>query len=427
MANLANPTVFVDLSRRVLPWLAAATAALFAVGLFLSFAAPPDYQQGETVKIMYLHVPAAWMATFVYAVMAAAALGTLVWRHPLADAAQKAAAPLGAGFTFICLVTGSLWGKPMWGTYWVWDARLTSVLVLFIIYLGLIALWRAIDDPGRAARAVAILTLVGCVNLPIIKFSVDWWNTLHQPASVFRLGGPTIAPSLLWPLIVMSLAFTCLFLTLHVMAIRNEILRRRIARATMLAAAEGDRLEPGFAAGGALMADPHIGFVVAAYAVAAATIAAMIGAVVLDGRRLNAQMDEAARALEAARRGATGRARMSADAETAQRPRRWLAYLPLAVFAALAWLLFERLYAGDPASIPSTLIGQSAPRLDLTGLDGATGLTDADLRAGHVSVVNIFASWCEPCHYEHEYLMALAADPSLKDKGVAIYGVAQKD
>ena len=184
------------------------TAALFVVGLWLSFTAPPDYQQGETVKIMYLHVPAAWMATFIYGVMALAALGTLVWRHPLADAAQKAAAPLGAGFTFICLATGSLWGKPMWGTYWVWDARLTSVLVLFILYLGLIALWRAIEDPGRAARAAAILTLVGCVDLPIIKFSVDWWNTLHQPASVFRLGGPTIAPSLLWPLIVMSLAFT---------------------------------------------------------------------------------------------------------------------------------------------------------------------------------------------------------------------------
>ena len=304
--------------------------------LWLSFAAPPDYQQGETVKIMYLHVPAAWMATFVYAVMAAAALGTLVWRHPLADAAQKAAAPLGAGFTFICLATGSLWGKPMWGTYWVWDARLTSVLVLFILYLGLIALWRAIDDPGRAARAVAILTLVGCVNLPIIKFSVDWWNTLHQPASVFRLGGPTIAPALLWPLIVMSLAFTCLFLTLHVMAIRNEILRRRIARVTMLAAAEGDRLAPEFAAGGALMADPHIGFVIAAYAVAAATIAAMIGAVVLDGRRLNAQMDAAARALDAARGGVKDvGAPMSVDAETAPRPRRWLVYLPLAVFAAL--------------------------------------------------------------------------------------------
>ena len=151
MVNLANPTAFVELTRRVLPWLAAATAGLFVAGLWLSFAAPPDYQQGETVKIMYLHVPAAWMSTFVYGVMTLAALGTLVWRHPLADAAQKAAAPLGAGFTFICLVTGSLWGKPMWGTYWVWDARLTSVLVLFILYLGLIALWRAIDDPGRAA------------------------------------------------------------------------------------------------------------------------------------------------------------------------------------------------------------------------------------------------------------------------------------
>jgi heme exporter protein C len=250
MVNLASPTVFVDVTRRVLPWLAAATAALFAAGLWLSFAAPPDYQQGETVKIMYLHVPAAWMATFIYGVAAAAALGTLVWRHPLADAAQKAAAPLGAGFTFICLTTGSLWGKPMWGTYWVWDARLTSVLVLFILYLGLIALWRAIEEPGRAARAAAILTLVGAVDLPIIKFSVDWWNTLHQPASVFRLGGPTIAPALLWPLIVMSLAFTCLFLTLHVMAIRNEILRRRIARVTMLAATEGDRLAPELAAGG---------------------------------------------------------------------------------------------------------------------------------------------------------------------------------
>ena len=226
----------------MLPWLAGATAALFAVGLTLSFLSPPDYQQGESAKIMYLHVPAAWMSTFIYGIMAIAALGTLVWRHPLADAAQKAAAPLGAGFTFICLATGSLWGKPMWGTYWVWDARLTSVLVLFLLYLGLIALWRAIDDPGRAARAAAILTLVGCVNLPIIKFSVDWWNTLHQPASVFRLGGPAIARPLLRPLIVMSLAFTFLFLTLHLMSIRNEILRRRIARVTMLAAAEGDRL-----------------------------------------------------------------------------------------------------------------------------------------------------------------------------------------
>jgi heme exporter protein C len=242
MLNLANPTNFLSVAARILPWLAAATVVPFIVGLALAFAAPPDYQQGETVRIMYLHVPAAWMATFVYGVMTLAALGTLVWRHPLADAAQKAAAPLGAGFTFICLATGSLWGKPMWGTYWVWDARLTSVLVLFLLYLGLIALWRTIDDFGRAARAAAILTLVGCVNLPIIKFSVDWWNTLHQPASVFRLGGPTIAPQLLWPLLIMALAFTLLFLTLHVMAIRNEILRRRIARLTMRGAEPGDVL-----------------------------------------------------------------------------------------------------------------------------------------------------------------------------------------
>ena len=251
MINLANPTVFVELTRRVTPWLAGVTAALFVVGLTLSVMAPPDYQQGETAKIMYLHVPAAMMASFVFVIMAVAALGTMVWRHPLADAAQKAAAPLGASFTFICLATGSLWGKPMWGTYWVWDARLTSVLVLFLLYLGLIALWRSIDDPGRAARAAAILTLVGCVNLPIIKFSVDWWNTLHQPASVFRLGGPTIDRSLLYPLIVMVAAFAFLFFTLHLMAIRNEILRRRIARVTMLAAAEGDRLaSPSLAAEG---------------------------------------------------------------------------------------------------------------------------------------------------------------------------------
>jgi heme exporter protein C len=248
MFGLANPTVFLAVARRTLPWLTALTAALFVVGLVLAFRAPPDYQQGETVKIMYLHVPAAWLSTFIYGVMTLAALGTLVWRHPLADAAQKAAAPLGAGFTFICLVTGSLWGKPMWGTYWVWDARLTSVLVLFLIYLGLIALWRSIEEPGRAARAAAILTLVGAVDLPIIKFSVDWWNTLHQPASVFRMDGPTIAPELLWPLLVMALAFTLLFLTLHVMAIRNEILRRRLARLTMLAAAEGDAGAPAMSA-----------------------------------------------------------------------------------------------------------------------------------------------------------------------------------
>ena len=190
MIAYANPANFMRLSGRLLPWLAVATGLILAAGLYLAFfVAPADYQQGETVKIMFIHVPAAWVASFSYMTMTGAALGTLVWRHPLADAAQKAAAPLGAVFTFICLVTGSLWGKPMWGTYWVWDARLTSVLVLFLIYLGLIGLWQAIDEPGRAARAAAILTLVGVINIPIVKFSVDWWNTLHQPASVFRMGG----------------------------------------------------------------------------------------------------------------------------------------------------------------------------------------------------------------------------------------------
>ncbi|MGD0634078.1 MAG: heme ABC transporter permease [Beijerinckiaceae bacterium] len=243
MLRYANPANFLRLAAALIPPLAALTLVLLAVGLWLAFLAPADYQQGETVKIMYLHVPAAWLAMFVYSVMSVSALGTLVWRHPVADAAQKAAAPLGAGFTFICLATGSLWGKPMWGTWWVWDARLTSVLVLFLLYLGLIALWQTFEDQGRAARAAAILTLVGVVNIPIIHFSVEWWNTLHQPASVFRMGGPTISAPLLWPLLIMALAFTFLFLTLHLMAIRNEILRRRLRRLSILAASAAERDE----------------------------------------------------------------------------------------------------------------------------------------------------------------------------------------
>ena len=237
LIDLANPTRFLVFARRTLPWLVAATVLLLAVGLQQSVMAPDDYQQGATVKIMFIHVPNAWLSMFVWGVMSVAALGTLVWRHPLADVAAKCAAPLGAAFTFLALVTGSLWGRPMWGTYWVWDARLTSVLVLFIMYLAVIALWRTVDDPGRAGRAAAILTLVGAVNLPVIKFSVEWWNTLHQPASVFRMGGPTIDTSLLIPLAEMALAFTLLFITLHLAAMRNEILRRRV-RALMLARAE---------------------------------------------------------------------------------------------------------------------------------------------------------------------------------------------
>jgi heme exporter protein C len=234
LIELANPSRFVTLTSRALPWLSAATALAFAVGISQVFLAPDDYQQGATVKIMFVHVPAAWLGIFAWALMSAAALGTLVWRHPLADVAAKAAAPIGAAFTLMCLVTGSLWGRPMWGTYWVWDARLTSVLVLFLMYLSVIALWRTIDDPTQAARAAAVLTLVGAINIPIIKFSVDWWNTLHQPASVLRLGGPTIHSAILVPLIVMAVAFTLLFVTLHLAAMRNEIMRRRVRALMML-------------------------------------------------------------------------------------------------------------------------------------------------------------------------------------------------
>jgi heme exporter protein C len=247
--RLANPTRFMELSATLLPWLAGAAAAVLLYGLYLSFfVAPPDYQQGETVRIMFIHVPSAWLAMACYALIALSAFGLLVFRHPLADVSAKAAAPLGAVFTFLALVTGSLWGRPSWGTYWVWDARLTSVLILFFLYLGLIALRSSIEDETLASKLTAVLALVGIVMLPIIKFSVNWGNTLHQPASVMRLGGPTIDISLLTPLLVMALGFTLLFATLHVKAMRNEILRRRLkalqmaevarAQAGQLAAAE---------------------------------------------------------------------------------------------------------------------------------------------------------------------------------------------
>jgi heme exporter protein C len=243
LSDLANPTRFLALASRIIPWLAAITAVLFAVGLYLCFSTEGDYQQGDTVRIMYVHVPSAWLAMMCYTIMSIAAIGTLVWRHPLADVAAKAAAPLGAAFTLVALVTGSLWGKPMWGTYWVWDARLTSFFILFLMYLGLIALNRAIDDPSKGARLTAVLILVGFVNIPIIKFSVDWWNTLHQSESIIRLDGPTVDPEFLWPLFTMALAFTLLFFTLHIMAIRNEIWRRRIAAQRRLAARMASREE----------------------------------------------------------------------------------------------------------------------------------------------------------------------------------------
>jgi heme exporter protein C len=237
LIDLANPTRFLSFSGKALPWLSAATVILLAAGLYLAFfASPPDYQQGDAVRIMYVHVPSAWLSMLTYGLMAIAALGTLVWRHPLADVTAKSAAPIGAAFTFLALVTGSLWGKPMWGTYWVWDARLTSELVLLLMYLGLIALWQAVEDPGRASRITAILILVGTVNLPIIKFSVEWWSTLHQGESIFRSDGPTIDGSMLRALFTMLAAMTLLFVVLLFAAMRNEILRRRVRTLELTAA-----------------------------------------------------------------------------------------------------------------------------------------------------------------------------------------------
>ncbi len=225
----ANPAQFMRLSAMLLPFFAIAAALLILIGLIMGFTAPPDYQQGRTVTIMFIHVPAATTAEGVYALIAVASLFSLVWRHPLSDVAARAAAPLGALFTALGLITGSLWGRPMWGAYWVWDARLTSFLLLLFLYLGYMALWNAIEDEIQAARAAAILALVGAVNLPIIVFSVEWWNTLHQGESIIS---GKLAPVFLWPLLLMMAGYFLLFLTLWMIRIRTEILNRR-ARSLM--------------------------------------------------------------------------------------------------------------------------------------------------------------------------------------------------
>ncbi|KKB07784.1 heme ABC transporter permease [Devosia chinhatensis] len=237
--RLAHPGQFMAWTGYIVWPLTIVTGALFALGLwFAFFNSPPDYQMGDTVRIMYVHVPTAWLSQFVYGAMAVSALGTLVWRHPMADVSMKAAAPLGAAFTAMALFTGSMWGRPTWGTFWEWDGRMTSTLILLFIYLGIVALWRAFDDQLRAARVIAIFTLVGAVNVPIIKFSVDWWSTLHQPASVFRADGPTMPGSLLAPLFAMFFAFTLLFITLQVVSMRTEVRRRRVATLERKAARE---------------------------------------------------------------------------------------------------------------------------------------------------------------------------------------------
>jgi heme exporter protein C len=234
----ANPAAFGRLSSRIMPWSAGAAVILLALGgYFALFDSPPDYQQGESVRIMYVHVPAAIMSELVYGAMALAAAAGIIWKHALADLFVKAAAPLGAIFTLICLVAGSLWGKPMWGAWWVWDARLTSELVLFFLYLGYIALVDAFDDPQRGLRAGSILVLVGVVDLPIIKFSVDWWNTLHQPASLITLSGPKIYGTMMMPLTLMIFGFIAFFVTMVILRLESELLARRI-RAWRTAAAQ---------------------------------------------------------------------------------------------------------------------------------------------------------------------------------------------
>lgn len=230
MHRFANPARFNRLADAVLPWISLLTVICFAAGVYFAlFDSPVDYQQGNSVRMMYVHVPAAWSSMFVYAFIGVASFVALVWKHPLALLAGKAAAPIGAMFTALALFTGSLWGKPMWGTYWEWDGRMTSVLVMFFLYLGYMAIWQGIEEEEKAGRAASILALVGVINLPIIKFSVEWWNTLHQPASVMRLDGPTIDGNMLLPLLLMGLAYQLYFGVVVLWRMKLEIDKKKLA------------------------------------------------------------------------------------------------------------------------------------------------------------------------------------------------------
>ncbi|MER2519203.1 MAG: heme ABC transporter permease [Bdellovibrionales bacterium] len=234
LALLANPTRCARLAAKLTPFAALGATVTFVWGLALAlFASPADYQQGETVRIMYVHVPAAWTGMMIYGAMALAAGISLVTRAAIMDIICVAAAPVGATFVALCLATGCLWGKPTWGAWWVWDARLTSVLILFLLYCGYMALRNAFDDETQGAKAGAWLLLAGAINLPIIKFSVDWWNTLHQPTSVLRSAGSAIAPAMLRPLLVMALAFTLYAAWLVMLRVQTIVARRRMEK-TML-------------------------------------------------------------------------------------------------------------------------------------------------------------------------------------------------
>ncbi len=227
--RLASPHYFYEQSGRLLPWLAAVTLVLFLTGLVWGLAvAPADYQQGNGFRIMYVHVPAAVFSMSVYVAMAVAGGIGLIWRLKVAAMVARSCAPIGAAFTFLALVTGSLWGKPMWGAWWVWDARLTSELILLFLYLGYMALQEAIEERDTADRASAVLALVGLINIPIIHYSVEWWYTLHQGATILKLGRPSIAPAMLWPLLVMLAAYGLLALLVVLLRTRNEVLERKL-------------------------------------------------------------------------------------------------------------------------------------------------------------------------------------------------------
>lgn len=221
---LANPNRFKRITNRLEPFLIVISVILITLGLYFGlFDSPKDYQQGDAVRIMYVHVPSAWLASLLFLSLAISCVFYLAWKHPLADIISSSIAPIGAMFSLLTLITGSLWGKPMWGTWWVWDARLTSVLILFLLYLGYMVLYNAFDDRSRGARAAAILSIVGVINIPIIKFSVDWWNTLHQPASVIKMDGPAIHSSMLTPLILMAVGYTSLFIWILLIRARAEL------------------------------------------------------------------------------------------------------------------------------------------------------------------------------------------------------------
>jgi heme exporter protein C len=224
--QMGSPRYFYSVAGKLVPWFMAGFLITLLVGLYYSFTAPPDYQQGESYRIMYVHVPAAWMSMFIYVVMAASGLISLVWRIKMTEVVVISSATVGASFTFLALATGSLWGKPMWGAWWVWDARLTSELILLFLYLGIIALHSAIEDKRVAARAVSILALVGVVNIPIIHYSVEWWNTLHQPASITKFDKPSMDMSMLVPLLIMAISFKLYYGAVVLMRARAEIVER---------------------------------------------------------------------------------------------------------------------------------------------------------------------------------------------------------